>query len=66
MPLIPMPIVGIFIVLPLVAFWAWMFRAMITNDTLPESAKNTWTFVFILFNVFGAVIYYATEYRNGR
>lgn len=61
-----MPIVGVFLVLPLLAFWAWMFRAMISNDYLPENAKNTWTFMFVLLNVFAAVIYYATEYRNGR
>lgn len=66
MPMIPMPVVGLFIVLPLIAFWAWMFRAMITNDSLPESAKTTWTFMFVLLNVFAAVFYYATEYRTGR
>ncbi len=39
---------------------------MVTNNSLPNDAKNTWTFMFVLLNVFAAVIYYATEYRNGR
>lgn len=48
------------------AFWAWMFRDMLDNDELPSSVKETWTFVFILLNVFAAVIYYSTVYRNRR
>jgi hypothetical protein len=46
------------------AFWGWMFRDMVTNDDLPSSAKENWTFAFILLNVFAAVIYYANVYRN--
>ena len=48
------------------AFWGWMFRDMITNDELPPSAKENWTFVFVLLNIFAAVIYYSTIYRNRR
>jgi len=46
------------------AFWGWMFRDMVTNDQLPPSAKQDWTFAFVLLNVFAAVIYYSTVYRN--
>lgn len=48
------------------AFWGWMFRDMLNNDNLPESAKNSWTFAFVLLNVFAAIIYYVQEYRNRR
>lgn len=46
------------------AFWGWMFRDMIGNNELPPSAKQGWVFAFILLNLFAAVFYYATEYRN--
>jgi cytochrome c oxidase assembly factor CtaG len=46
------------------AFWGWMFRDMIGNTELSPSAKQGWAFAFILLNVFAAVFYYATEYRN--
>lgn len=57
------------LILPLIilvvglAFWGWMFRDMMSNENLPPSAKQSWTFVFILLNVFAAVIYYVQEYR---
>ncbi len=48
------------------AFWAWMFRDMLSNDRLTTSEKNTWTWMFILLNIFGAAIYYANVYRDRR
>ena len=51
-------------ILPLIAFWIWMFRAMIDNDDLPPSAKETWTFAFIILNVFAAVIYYVNVFKD--
>lgn len=54
------------LVIPLLIFWAWMFRDMIRNANLPDSAKNAWTIAFLFLNVFAAVYYYATEYRNRR
>ena len=53
-------------VIPLIVFWAWMFRDMVANDNLPDNAKNAWTIAFIFLNVFAAVYYYATEYRSRR
>lgn len=46
------------------AFWGWMFRDMMNNDRLTSSEKNTWTWIFILLNVFGTAIYYANVYRD--
>jgi cbb3-type cytochrome oxidase subunit 3 len=57
-------LIPLILVLPLIAFWAWMFRDMLNNDSLPDDAKNGWTIAFILLNVFAAVIYYAMIYRN--
>jgi hypothetical protein len=48
------------------SFWGWMFRDMITNDEMPRDVKETWTFLFILLNVFAAAIYYGAIYRNHR
>ena len=50
----------------LIIFWMLMYRDMTQNDQLPQSAKSNWTLVFVLMNVFGAIIYYVTEYRNRR
>jgi uncharacterized RDD family membrane protein YckC len=58
------PLVSLVIIIPLVVFWLWMFEDMIRNRDLPGEAKQTWVFVFVLLNVFGAVIYFATVYRN--
>ncbi len=48
------------------AFWVWMVRDMINNDRLTSDEKNTWMWIFILLNVFGAAIYYGNVYRNRR
>jgi hypothetical protein len=48
------------------SFWGWMFRDMVTNDEMPREVKDTWTFLFILLNVFAAAIYYGAIYRNRR
>jgi hypothetical protein len=48
------------------SFWGWMFRDMVTNDEMPREIKETWTFLFILRNVFAAAIYYGAIYRNRR
>jgi hypothetical protein len=68
-------LVSIIIVLPLAGFYLWMFRDMIHNqrltsspwmfrEGLPDSARFNWTFAFIFLNVFGALLYYLTEYRS--
>jgi hypothetical protein len=41
-----------------------MFQDMLATDDLPGSAKENWTFAFILLNVFAAVIYYNAVYRH--
>lgn len=60
----PVQLIPLIVVLPLLAFWAWMFRDMIDNRDLPPRAKETWTFAFIILNVFAAAIYYANVYLN--
>lgn len=47
-------------------FWGWMFNDMIRSNDLPASAKENWTFAFIIFNVFTAVVYYSIVYRSRR
>jgi hypothetical protein len=64
------PILSLLIVVPLIAFWVWMFRDMLDTDGLPSlvsrDAKSDWTFAFIFLNVFAAVLYYTQIYRNKR
>jgi hypothetical protein len=64
------------IALPLMAFWLWMFWEMSVNDqlpsyspkpfSLPPTSKFTWTLLFVVFNIFGAIYYCFTAYRKSR
>jgi len=39
---------------------------MITNDDLTADERRTWTFLFVLLNIFGAALYCLNVYRNRR
>ncbi len=54
-------IISLMIILPLVAFWLWMFQDMTNNANLPSESKSNWTLAFLFGNVFAAAFYYATE-----
>lgn len=54
-------------------FWLWMFSDMSKNGNLPpcfitvtngRNAAFDWTVAFIFLNVFTAIVYYVTVYRN--
>ena len=63
----PIQLIGPLSVLAVgLVFWGWMFWEMITNDGLSADEKQTWTFVFILLNIFGAALYCINVYRNRR
>ncbi len=54
----------LFIPLPLLIFWLWMFRDMLNNEYLSSSEKNNWTMKFVLINIIAAGLYYFIEYKN--
>ena len=58
------PLISMIIVIPLLAFWLWMFWDMTNHDNLSSMCKPNWTLAFVFFNVFAAVYYYVYEYRN--
>ncbi len=62
------PLITLIVILPLIAFWLWMFNDMLQNNRLPSlftnDAKFDWMIAFILFNVFVAVVYYTVVYRQ--
>jgi hypothetical protein len=71
----PMVLAPLILILPLVAFYLWMFRDMLHNDYLGpppfvvspvNGARYNWMFDFMFLNVFAAAIYFVNEYRNGR
>lgn len=62
----PVQLLPLVLILPLLAFWVWMFRDMINNGNLPDTSKNWWMVAFIFLNVFAAVFYYVYEYKNKR
>ncbi len=62
----PVQLLPLLLVIPLVAFWIWMFRAMLNNPNISDTAKSGWTIAFIFLNAFAAIFYYAYEYRNKR
>lgn len=51
-------------VLPLIAFYFWMFWDLTSNDSLSPDARNYWVVAFIVLNVFAAAWYYITVYRS--
>ncbi|HEX9132857.1 MAG TPA: hypothetical protein VF844_11255 [Ktedonobacteraceae bacterium] len=59
-------LMSLLVLLPLLFFWGKMFSDMSNNDYLPREAKLYWTVLVLFFNVFAAVYYYVTEYRNKR
>jgi hypothetical protein len=62
------PLISLIVILPLIAFWAWMLNDMLQNDRVPglltNDARLDWTVAFLLFNVFAAVVYYVLVYRQ--
>ena len=62
----PVQLLPLLLVIPLIAFWIWMFRDMLNNRDLSDTAKSGWIIAFIFLNVFAAVVYYVYEYRNKR
>jgi hypothetical protein len=62
------PLIPLIVIIPLIAFWLWMFDDMLKYDSLPglvtNDARLDWTIAFIIFNVFAAVVYYALVYRQ--
>jgi heme/copper-type cytochrome/quinol oxidase subunit 2 len=54
------------LIIPVIIFWVWMFRDMLKNDSLSDTARSTWTVAFIFLNAFAAVFYYVYEYRRRR
>lgn len=59
------PLLTLVSILPLIVFYLWMFRDMTLNDSLSTSEKYSWTWAFLLFNVFAAVWYFTqTRYRR--
>ncbi len=69
-----MYLIPIIILVPIVVFWFWMFRHMLANDglnddpqaplTFPPTTRRGWIIIFILMNVFGAYLYFLSEYRK--
>ena len=67
-------LISIIIILPLIAFWFWMFWDMSGNPSLPNTSnplltwpptsKNGWLFFFVFLSVFAAAYYYVFEYRK--
>lgn len=64
MPPVAQILLPLIIALPLIVFWLSMFSNMMDNPRLLANEKTTWTLAFLFMNVFAAIIYYTTQYRN--
>lgn len=54
-----MPVVlSLVVIIPLIAFLAWMSRDFSRNEYLRADERRFWTMVLVFFNVFGAAAYY--------
>jgi hypothetical protein len=57
-------LIPLIVVVPLVVFWAWMFKDMVNNTDMPSIFRPYWMMAFILLSIPAAVFYYYTMYRN--
>ncbi len=57
----PVQLLPLLLVIPLIAFWIWMFRDMLNNRDLSDTARNGWIIAIIFLNAFAAVVYYVYE-----
>ncbi len=57
-------LIPLIVILPLLAFWLWMFREMLINNNLPTNSKDYWTLAFVFLSIFAACLYYVNEYRR--
>ncbi len=66
-------LIPLIVMLAVVVFWLWMFKAMTENEYLPpcfitltngQNPLFDWTFAFVVLSIFTAAFYYATEYRK--
>jgi hypothetical protein len=51
-------LVSVLTVALLAGFWLWMFRIMLADTEFSSDARQYWTWMFVFFNVFAAVLYY--------
>ena len=57
-------LIPLLVVVPLIVFWAWMFKDMMNNIDVPSVFRPYWMMAFILLNIPAAVFYYYAVYRN--
>ncbi|MGI8688473.1 MAG: hypothetical protein ACR2M3_07820 [Thermomicrobiales bacterium] len=57
-------LVPLVVVIPLIVFWAFMFKDMLNNDNMPSIFKPYWMMAFVLLNIPAAIFYYYTVYRD--
>lgn len=60
----PVQLIPLILMVPLIAFWLWMFRDMLANEDVTPGERQNWTFAFIFLNVFAAAVYYGGVYKN--
>ena len=59
-------LIVLLIIVPLLGFWFVVVRDMFGRNDLPPNARTFWIALLLFFNVFGAALYYLTEYRGRR
>ncbi len=57
-------LVPLVVVIPLIVFWAFMFKDMLNSDTMPSIFKPYWMMAFVLLNIPAAIFYSYTVYRD--
>ena len=57
-------LVPLVVIVPLIVFWAFMFKDMLNNDNMPSIFRPYWMMAFVLLNIPAAIFYYYTVYRD--
>jgi hypothetical protein len=56
-------LIPLVVIVPLIVFWAFMFKDMLNNDNMPSMFKPYWMMAFVLLNIPAAIFYY-TVYKD--
>jgi hypothetical protein len=57
-------LVPLLVIVPLIVFWAWMFKDMMKSNDVSSIYRPYWMMAIIFLNIPAAVFYYITVHKN--
>ncbi len=57
-------LIPLIVIIPLLVFWAYMFKDMVNNEFILSVFKPYWMLAFLFLSIPAAIFYYYTVYKN--